>query len=929
MLHKTFILVWLSLCSLTSYAQQTGELFNQTIVQEKVYLHIDNNCYFAGDTIWYKAYVVRADNHRPTDISRVLYVELLNEQGYLVERQQLVVDYDGQANGQFALNDSAWAGYYEVRAYTKWMMNFGHEKTKRWAGERRSLLRDGRTRPEYGKLGVSEVISHETAVGSVEAEMGKINMREIKFGEELAYYDSDGTVSDYENGLTVEEDAERLRFRSYSGLFSRVIPVYQKPAKPSLYNSKVMPVKITMGDFKKVYTGKDFNMEFYPEGGHLVYGHKFRVAWEARDIEGRRMNVSGVLLQDGAVIDSIKPVHAGRGDFWFNPQRGHSYKVKIFCGDKTFSPSLPKIEDEGCSVSVGQGADSVTFTVYKTLPGISRLYLSFLCRGRMTELLSLDMADGKTRVKLPKSLFPAGVNQVTLFDEAERIYSDRLFFVADTEDALCNNVAVKTKGTSLKPYEKISIDLKATRPDGSPLARQTFSLSVRDEGRLDETFNTGSIMTELLLQSDLKGFVENPDWYFVNHAWRALDDLMLVQGWRRYEWKDALHPDSLTIDYQPERNMVIHGKAYTIRKAVFQKAPGPIQVFCSLRMPLSSNDSVTLYQGKILAGADGRFNIEYQPFYGEAQLILRGKYVNKFKKSDYEHLLHDPSIFIRKEYFFPNYVRGYDWYEINQPEYTFDKSLVGRSYDKDSYYGTTLPEVLVKSKRRAHQRRLRDKPVFSIDALDYENWMWDMGYYDTDYKFDNGEFDFRQFYYYLVNSTFGRYVPDLNEEAILCFNWTMVEVNTMLPWRNRFFTFLKRIDVVTDDPLRPVPYQIYHLDRKVNRNPDILTQFTAGSYASSKFINVVTYPEDNRPIRDGREYHFKGFNRPAEFYSPDYSQIPLPEVPDVRHTLYWNPSVTTDAEGRAHVEFYNNDVCTDLNVEVEGVTKDGKFVVNF
>ena len=43
-------------------------------VQEKVYLHIDNNCYFRGDTIWYKAYVVRADNHRITDMSRIVYV---------------------------------------------------------------------------------------------------------------------------------------------------------------------------------------------------------------------------------------------------------------------------------------------------------------------------------------------------------------------------------------------------------------------------------------------------------------------------------------------------------------------------------------------------------------------------------------------------------------------------------------------------------------------------------------------------------------------------------------------------------------------------------------------------------------------------------------------------------------------------------------
>ena len=61
-------------------------------VQEKVYLHFDNNCYFQGDTIWYKAYVVLADDNSPQPLSKILYVELLNEQGYLMERQQLTID---------------------------------------------------------------------------------------------------------------------------------------------------------------------------------------------------------------------------------------------------------------------------------------------------------------------------------------------------------------------------------------------------------------------------------------------------------------------------------------------------------------------------------------------------------------------------------------------------------------------------------------------------------------------------------------------------------------------------------------------------------------------------------------------------------------------------------------------------------------------
>ena len=87
-------------------------------------MHIDNTGYFLGDTLWYKAYVMRSDNFKPTNISRILYVELLTSDGYLVERQQLALDENSTAYGQFVIRDSLYSGYYELRAYTKWMLNF-------------------------------------------------------------------------------------------------------------------------------------------------------------------------------------------------------------------------------------------------------------------------------------------------------------------------------------------------------------------------------------------------------------------------------------------------------------------------------------------------------------------------------------------------------------------------------------------------------------------------------------------------------------------------------------------------------------------------------------------------------------------------------------------------------------------------------------
>lgn len=96
--------------------------FSFNYPQEKVFLHTDNSSYIQGDTLWYKAYVVLAANNRPTTVSKPLYVELLDQVGNVVERQIVEVK-NGCANGQIALTNTVLSGYFELRAYTKWMLS--------------------------------------------------------------------------------------------------------------------------------------------------------------------------------------------------------------------------------------------------------------------------------------------------------------------------------------------------------------------------------------------------------------------------------------------------------------------------------------------------------------------------------------------------------------------------------------------------------------------------------------------------------------------------------------------------------------------------------------------------------------------------------------------------------------------------------------
>ncbi len=99
--------------------------FNKAVPQEKVYMHFDNTGYFEGETIWFKAYVTRADNGLPTDLSQVLYVELLNPSGDVIKTQKYHIDEQGQAHGDMKVDSLYGTGFYEVRAYTRYMTNWG------------------------------------------------------------------------------------------------------------------------------------------------------------------------------------------------------------------------------------------------------------------------------------------------------------------------------------------------------------------------------------------------------------------------------------------------------------------------------------------------------------------------------------------------------------------------------------------------------------------------------------------------------------------------------------------------------------------------------------------------------------------------------------------------------------------------------------
>lgn len=434
-------------------------------VQEKVYVQTDNNCYFVGDTLWYKAFVLRADDNKPTNMSKLLYVELLSPDGVVVERQRIVVSSKGVTCGQFALQDSLYSGYYELRAYTRWMLNFN--------------------------------VTH----------------RDYTRDDKHLFY-SNSMAQDF--------------FREWDGLYSRVLPIFSKPKKKGNYEGKYMYGRPKQ-EVEFVEKPK-LKVNFYPEGGTLLEGVQNRVAFDICDNDGQALQISG-LLDDGT---NLQPTYMGRGTFLVTP---NGQKATFRWNDKDWTFKLPKSQDEGVALVLDKGEAKWTSR------GVNVAAYAVMCRGR----LCLFERTSATTASLAMDKLPSGVNELMLLDADAKVLASRLFFV--NHDDKVKKVSVKTDKMEYKPFEPINLEVKGAEP------KMPFAISIRDARTDDTSYDDGNMMTEMLLCSDLKGFVASPAYYFESNDdahTKALDNLLMVQGWRRYQRVPILR-------YRPEVTLTYEG----------------------------------------------------------------------------------------------------------------------------------------------------------------------------------------------------------------------------------------------------------------------------------------------------------------------------------------------------------------------------------
>jgi hypothetical protein len=239
------------------------------------------------------------------------------------------------------------------------------------------------------------------------------------------------------------------------------------------------------------------------------------------------------------------------------------------------------------------------------------LGLSFLCRGEVLFFDVVECGEEPFVLKMPHDLLGSGVNQITLFDAKGEIFAERLVFIMPAEQETIRIEAVPDK-PAYQPEELIQIDFSLT---GNLSKKEAvFSLSVRDEETMMQT-NMGNILTNLLLSSDLKGFIENPEEYFLSEnkslQTRKLDLLMMVQGWKRYEWQTMAGIKAFKPLYKKEKQIVINGH---IASSDVKNS----EILMSM-----IDDKKQRMDGEMKTGNKGEFYIYPEDFYGTWTLNLR------------------------------------------------------------------------------------------------------------------------------------------------------------------------------------------------------------------------------------------------------------------------------------------------------------------
>jgi hypothetical protein len=613
---------------------------------------------------------------------------------------------------------------------------------------------------------------------------------------------------------------------------------------------------------------------FFPEGGNLVYNLNNVVAFKITDSYGKGLEAKGFIVSEkNDTVASFETENFGMGTFDFNPSTGNKYHAIIKLSDKTITKQLPEIYNNGWVLNVKNTGNSLSVNIACNIQTEHNVFL-FVQTRHSTKIAKMQSLNaGNTTFTINKSELDEGISQLTIFNEEKQPVCERLYFKKPTN---LLQITVDSIQSQYQPRDKVDLNINTKETNGN-IVNADFSAAVflTDSLQPEQKMN---LINYLWLTSDLKGIIESPNYYFENsgpQVDRAIDNLMLTQGWRRFKWENILKNKKPSFTFLPEyEGHIITGKL-TPKIAGLQDTG--INVFLSVPgKNFRFSTSTSLSDGLI------RFNVE--KFYGSRELIVQtntadsnyrifidNPFSEKFADASVEPINLTPSATDRIMF----RSIGEQAQSVFQPEIE-NNFLLPVSFDTTAFFG-------------------KPSRQYYLDAYTRFPTMEEvMREYVKEVRLRKRD---KNFHYEV-----------LDESALANFN---------------------------DDPLVLIDgVPVFDVDKIVEMDPlkiqkiDVITaEFFQGRRKYDGIVSYSTYNGDLASYQldpNSLVVEYDGLQLEREFYSPQYEneQQLMSRKPDYRNVLYWSPDIKIK-NGKQNISFYTSDLPGKYTVMIQGISDVG------
>lgn len=843
------------------------EEFTKKHTQEKVYLHLDKPYYAVGDDIWFKAYVVDAKTAAPSAISNILYVELINDQDSITNQIKLPLE-SGITWGDFKLVDTLKEGNYRIRAYTQWMRNAGpaffFDKTIKignsWANDVFTKT-SSQLSTEGGVDKVSSTIQFNDKSGNPYANTEvsyevKVNNKNISRGKQTTNSSGEITIAFNNSSLSAK-----------AGKIVTTITLNKQKI------TKTIPIKTT---------SSLTDVQFFPEGGTLVEGLPSKVGVKAINANGLGEDISGsVIDNDGIEIITFKTTHLGMGSLFLNPIAGKSYTVKVkFANGSEKTMALPKIEKSGYVLSINN-TDSIKVGVRVMLStdllNKGELKLMVHHNGGIYFVSKIPTAKQVVNVSIAKNELLSGIVQFTLFNADNLPVSERIIFVDNSNDKI--DLTLQDLKPSYTKREKVALSFDA-KNNAQPV-QGSFSVAITNTAELTPDLeNESNILTSLLLTSDLTGYIEKPNSYFLNNDAKTLanlDVLLLTQGWRKINWQQVNANQQAPLSFEAEKTMKISGK---ITKGGKPVSHGKVSLFST---------SGGLFAIDTLSNEKGEFNFDQLIFTDSAKFVVQartdknnknvqidldvipGQVVTTNKNTgDIEVNVNETMMAYLQQsnlYFDEQYKKGF----LNKTITLKEVSVVGKknpSPNSSNLNGGGNADAIITAKELQNTFSLSQYLMGRVAGVMVRNGMA--------YMMRGGQ------------GPMSIFMDGMNMGEGFGLDDIVVQ------------------DIETVEVLKSIGNTAIYGSNGSNGVLLITTKRGGSTDNYNRYApGIVTYSP-------------KGYYSSRQFYSPKYD-VEKDDKPDLRATVYWNPHLVSDAAGKATLDYYNTDQPGIYRLVVEGI----------